>query len=266
MRIRHRLSAAAALGALLAHAAAQAQSGAVPVLVYHRFGATAADSMTIRTSHFEAQLRYLALHGYTVIPLRRLVEHLAGGGDPLPPRAVVITVDDGHQSVWSELRPLVLRYRVPVTLFIYPSAISNAAYALTWQQVRALRASGWFDIESHTFWHPDFRQERRRLAPDAYRKLLRQQLLGSRLRLQQMVGGDVTLLAWPYGIVDQDLMRAAADAGYRAAFTLAAHPATPADAPLALPRYLIGDACTEAAYARLLEQASHPRAPDAPPR
>ncbi|MYN20654.1 polysaccharide deacetylase family protein [Rugamonas sp. FT107W] len=258
MRISRRLCLAAMLAGVLASGAAPAQPApqtAVPVLAYHRFGATVADSMTIRTSTFESQLRYLSTHGYTVIPLRQLVDYLAGKQAALPPRAVVITVDDGHRSVWDEMRPLVLRYRVPVTLFIYPSAISNAPYALTWQQLQALQASGWFDIQSHTLWHPNFKQERRRLTPAAYRQLLRQQLLGSRQRLQQMLGGEVALLAWPYGIVDDELMQAAADAGYSAAFTLAAHAASRADAPLALPRYLISDAYGERAYARLLEQA-----------
>ena len=251
---------ASLLAGLFCHKPAPAQSApqvAVPVPVYHRFGATVADSMTIRTSTFETQLRYLATHGYTVIPLHLLVGYLNGRRASLPPRAVVITVDDGHRSVQQEMLPLVLRYRIPVTLFIYPSAISDASYALTWQELQQMQASGWFDFESPTFWHPNFKQERRRLAPEAYRKLVRQQLLESRRRLRQLVGGDVTLLAWPYGIVDEELMRAAA--GYVAAFTLAAHPAS--RAPLALPRYLIGDTCGASQFAQLLEQVQHPSPP-----
>jgi peptidoglycan/xylan/chitin deacetylase (PgdA/CDA1 family) len=246
------------LSALLWNSPLPAQSApqvAVPVLLYHRFGTTVADSMTIRTSTFEIQLRYLATHGYTVIPLRHLIDYLEGRRASLPPRAVVITVDDGHRSVRQAMLPLVLRYRVPVTLFIYPSAISNAPYALTWQDLKSMKASGWFDIESHTFWHPNFKQEQRRLAPGDYRKLVQYQLVESRRRLQQMVGGDVTLLAWPYGIVDDELMRAATAAGYVAAFTMAAHPASRADPSLALPRYLIGDTCGETQFKRLLEQA-----------
>ena len=38
------------------------------------------------------------------------------------------------------------QYRVPVTLFTYPSAISNARYAMTWAQLRELKATGLFDI------------------------------------------------------------------------------------------------------------------------
>src|SRR5690242_9619856 len=87
-------------------------------------------------------------------------------GESLPD-AVVITVDDGHRSVYSDMLPLVRKYRLPVTLFIYPSAISNASYAMTWAQLEALKETGFFDIQSHTYWHPNFKTERRRLgAPD----------------------------------------------------------------------------------------------------
>jgi peptidoglycan/xylan/chitin deacetylase (PgdA/CDA1 family) len=50
----------------------------------------------------------------------------------------VITVDDGHLSVVREMLPLVREFNVPVTLFIYPSAISNASYALTWEDLRSI--------------------------------------------------------------------------------------------------------------------------------
>jgi hypothetical protein len=48
----------------------------------------------------------------------------------------------GHESVYTQAYPLLKRCHVPVTLFIYPSAISNASYALTWSQLRKGRESG----------------------------------------------------------------------------------------------------------------------------
>src|SRR5512135_1051623 len=122
---------------------------AVPILVYHRVGAVVTDTMTVRTPVFLAQLEYLRANGYTVIPLQRLVAYIAGEAAVLPARSVVITVDDGHKSVFTDMFPLLNRYHIPVTLFIYPSAISNASYAMTWQQLRELRNSGLVDIQSH---------------------------------------------------------------------------------------------------------------------
>jgi hypothetical protein len=52
---------------------------------------------------------------------------------------------------------------IPVSLFIYPSAISNASYELTWKQLKEMHASGLVDIESHTYWHPDLSMEKSHL-------------------------------------------------------------------------------------------------------
>lgn len=227
----------------------------LPILVYHRFGPVAADSMTVRGEAFEAQLRQLEDKGYRVIPLRQLVDHLVHQGPPPPPRAVVLTVDDAHRTVYTELLPVVRRHGIPVTLFIYPSAISNAAYALTWPQLAELRASGLFDIQSHSYWHPHFPREKRTLAPAAYAALADSQLARSKQVLEQKLGGRVDLLAWPFGLHDADLRARAARAGYVAAFTLERRPAREGDDPLALPRYLITDAVDGKAFAAILRRA-----------
>lgn len=223
-----------------------------PVLVYHRFGPSVADSMTVTTAAFAAQLEFLKDHGYTVLPLRQLVARLKGGEQRLAEKAVVITVDDGHRSVYTEMLPLVRRHRIPVTLFIYPSAISNASYALTWRQLEELRQSGLFEIQSHTYWHPNFKQEKRRLSPDAYRDLVRMQLAKPRQILAQRLGVDADLLAWPFGIYDEELLAAAAAAGYVAAFTIERRRPRSADRALALPRYLITDAVGMGEFGQLL--------------
>jgi peptidoglycan/xylan/chitin deacetylase (PgdA/CDA1 family) len=214
----------------------------VPILVYHRFGPRVADSMTVRTQVFESQLKQIEDGGFRVIPLRQLVDHLAGRGPPPPPRSVAITVDDAHRTVYTELLPLARKKRLPVTLFVYPSVISNASYAMTWAQLAELRASGLFDIQSHTYWHPHFFRERRRLEPEAYARFVDWQLAKSKQVLEAKLGGQVDLLAWPFGLHDDELKARAAKAGYVAAFTLERRPARSSDDPLAVPRYLITDA------------------------
>lgn len=244
---------------VLAAATAVASGPLAPILVYHRFGPTAVDSMTVRTAVFAAQLEFLEQNGFVVVPLRRLVERINGGGEPLPDKSVVITVDDGHRSVYTEMLPLVRRYRMPVTLFIYPSAISNASYALTWKQLEELRQTGLFDIEAHTFWHPNFKQERQRLGPEPYRSFVRMQLEKPRQVLAQRLGVRVDLLAWPFGIYDDELMADAAEAGFIAGFTLDRRHASTSDRPLALPRYLMTDAVGLPEFRRLLGNRGEPR-------
>lgn len=219
-------------------AAAEQAQHRIPVLCYHRFGPTVAD-MTVTTPVLIAQLDFLRDHGYTVIPLQTLVDYQLGKGAPPPPKSVVITVDDGHRSVYDVLLPLVKQYRIPVTLFIYPSAISNASYAMTWEQLAELRATGLFTVQSHTYWHPNFKQEKKRLAPQEYEKFVVTQLQRSKAVLEKRLGVTVDQLAWPFGIYDDDLIARAQQAGYVAAFSIDGRQTADGDKRLALPRFLM---------------------------
>jgi peptidoglycan/xylan/chitin deacetylase (PgdA/CDA1 family) len=211
----------------------------VPILVYHRFGPRVADSMTTTTKVFREQLQWLKDHQYTVIPLRTLVNYLQGQGPPPPPKSVVITADDGHKTVYTEMLPIVRQYNIPVTLFIYPSAISNASYAMTWAQLKQLQQTGLFDLQSHTYWHPNFKKDKKKLKPAEFQKELDMQLGKSKAVLEKRFGTKVDLLAWPFGIYDDELERAAAKAGYVAAFSIDRRNANKSEKLLAEPRYLM---------------------------
>jgi peptidoglycan/xylan/chitin deacetylase (PgdA/CDA1 family) len=222
------------------------------ILVYHRFGPTVHDSMTVRTATFRSQLEYLKEHKYPVVPLKTVVNHLLGQGPAPPARAVVITIDDGHASVFSDALPLIREYRVPVTLFIYPSAISNASYGMKWDQLAELSRTGLFDIQSHTYWHPNFKTEKRRLSPDAYRSFVTMQFTKPRTRLQDKLGVDATMLAWPFGIYDDELIATASQSGYVAGFTLDRRTVTPRERLMALPRFLVLDSDSGSKFAAML--------------
>ena len=220
----------------------QAQASVqVPILLYHRFGPVAVDSMTVTTSLFESHLKYLKDNGYRVIPLRELVDYYLGKREAPPPHSVVITADDGHISVYQEMLPLAKRYQSPATLFIYPSAISNAPYAMTWGQLRELKETGIFDLQSHTFWHPNFKKDKKRLTPTEYENLVSMQLRKSKERLEKELNIRVDMLAWPFGIYDDDLIDRAREAGYVATYTMERHPAGTLDRVMALPRYLMAN-------------------------
>jgi peptidoglycan/xylan/chitin deacetylase (PgdA/CDA1 family) len=216
--------------------------GGTPILLYHRFGPEVSDSMTVTTPVFESHLKYLKDNGYTVIPLRQLVDYFLGKGLMPPHRSVVIVVDDGHKSVYTEMLPLVKKYRIPVTLFFYPSAISNASYAMTWEQIKELKKTGLFDFQSHTYWHPNFKKDKKKLSPTEYEKFVDMQLKKSKERLERELGNKVDMLAWPFGIHDEYLAAKAVHAGYIAAFTIERRPASTSDAIMALPRYLMTNA------------------------
>ena len=213
----------------------------IPILVYHRFGPVATELTTIRTETFAQELQWLRDNEVSVLPLLSVVERLRARQAPSDSPAVVLTADDGNKSIYTEMYPLTLRFRVPVTLFVYPSAISNSKSALTWEQISEMTKSGLVDVQSHTYWHPNFNVEKSRLAPAAYEQFVRNQLAESRSRIEIRLGNKVDLLAWPFGIHDRELERLAAQAGYVAAFGIERERVYAGDDMYDLPRFEVTD-------------------------
>lgn len=221
------------------------------ILVYHRFGTAATELTTIRTETFAQQLQWLHDNEIAVLPLHAVVDALKGGHTPGNGPVVVLTADDGHESIYTDMYPLILRYRVPVTLFIYPSAISNSKIALAWAQLSELVASGLVDVQSHTYWHPNFHVEKSRLG-SGYEPFVREQLALSKTRIEEHTGRKVDLLAWPFGIHDDQLERLASESGYVAAFTIDRRRAQPGGDLFALPRFEVTDADRGARFEALV--------------
>jgi peptidoglycan/xylan/chitin deacetylase (PgdA/CDA1 family) len=239
-----------------AKAAPEAVSaGGAPILLYHRFGPVVADSMTVTTPVFESHLKYLHETGYKIIPLRELLGMYFGSRVPADSRCVALVADDAHISVYTTALPLLKKYNAHMTLFVYPSAVSNASYAMTWDQLRELKTTGLFDFQSHTYWHPNFKKERERLAPAEFEKFVHMQFTKSREKLEKELGVKVDLLAWPFGIYDPWLMAKAAEAGYIAAFTIERHALSREDPPMALPRFLLTDKDRGRAFETILNAA-----------
>lgn len=225
----------------------------VPVLCYHRFGVEVEDSMMIKNAAFAEQIEWLKTHGYTVIPLDTAAQYMQGKIKSIPAKSVVITVDDGHKSVYSDMAPIVKKYKIPVTLFIYPSAISNAKYAMTWEQLQELEKTKLFRVESHTYWHPNFKKEKKMLSAKEYAKSVDKQLNGSKKKLEERMGHEIKYLAWVFGIYDDALLVDAKKAGYGAAFTIDRQHASSADNPMALGRYMVVSKHDLKAFERMVD-------------
>ena len=143
-----------------------------------------------------------------------------------------------------------------MTLFIYPSAISNASYALTWTELAEMVKSGLVDVQSHTYWHPDFRVEKARRTPQDYRAFVDFQLERSKSVLERRLGVSVDMLAWPYGIVNPALEAAAKRAGYAFAVAYAGGPGHRGVDLYAIPRIPVPQRAQGKAFAALLREAS----------
>jgi len=219
--------------------AAAAHTTNIPILCYHNLNPTTPGSMNMTPQHFEEQIKWLKDNGYTIIPLKTAVEYLQGKNSSLPEKSVVVTADDGWKSVYTYMLPVVRKYNIPVTLFIYPQTISEGKHALTWAELKELQQTGLFDIQGHTYDHPNFKHAKKSISAANYEKYVKMQLVNSKNILEEKLGGKITLLAWPFGIYDEYLENQAANAGYIMAFSIDARDANKSYRPMAQPRFMI---------------------------
>lgn len=171
----------------------------VPILCYHRFGSSP-NKMTVTPAQFEAQLDWLARNHYRVLRLGELIGFLAGR-EPLPLRSVVITIDDGYESVHRHALPLLRKYGFPATVFIYTDFV-GARDAMGWAQLRELADSGLFDIQAHSKTHRNLVQRTPTETDTEYRLAVDGELRLSRAVLERRLasaGVQVRHFAYPYG-------------------------------------------------------------------
>ncbi|MEA2325950.1 MAG: hypothetical protein QOE68_909, partial [Thermoanaerobaculia bacterium] len=154
------------------------------VLCYHIVESPQDPRMEVSRETFRQQMRYLAMTGYNVIPLRDLYDYVTGKRNSLPKNAIVVTIDDGWRSTYTEVFPEMKRYGFPFTVFVYPNIIGQTARALTWKQVREMSDAG-VDIESHSLTHP-FLTRRRHAELDqrAYSNWLSRELIDSKRMIE----------------------------------------------------------------------------------
>lgn len=134
----------------------------VPILMYHYVSDLPDDAdatridLTISPANFAAHMDYLFYQGYTPISLYQLDDALLTG-KALPPKPVVLTFDDGYSDHYTNVLPVLQRYRFTATFFIITGTADAAdSNHLSWQQIRALADAG-MDVESHTKTHADLR-------------------------------------------------------------------------------------------------------------
>jgi peptidoglycan/xylan/chitin deacetylase (PgdA/CDA1 family) len=193
----------------------------VPILCYHRFAAgngNGGGKMVISAANFAAQLDWLARNDYRVIPLAQLTAFLQGK-QALPKRAVVITIDDGYESVHRVALPLLRKYGFPATLFAYTDFI-GAADALSWAQLQDLAASGLVDVQAHSKSHRNLIERAAGDTDERYRQMLDAETRAPRELLERKLGLPVRAYAYPYGDANQAVLDALARQRYQLGVTV----------------------------------------------
>lgn len=122
------------------------------ILMYHRFSAhTQARRMSANV--FEEHLRYIT-RNFTPQPLREVVDRLRSHRS-FDSRSVVLTVDDGYRDFLECAYPILLRYRVPATIYIVTEFADGGCWlwfdALHWLFSAAAPGRYRFEIDANAF-------------------------------------------------------------------------------------------------------------------
>lgn len=226
----------------------------VPILCYHRFGG-ASSKMSVSPANFAAQLDWLARNDYRVIRLSQLLGFLQGR-EALPKRSVVITMDDGYESVHRYALPLLRKHGFPATLFVYSDFI-GAGDGLSWTQLSELEASGLVDIQAHSKSHRNLIERLPGETDEQYRQSLDAEARVPRELLERRQLGPVRQYAYPFGDANEAVLDALTRQQYQLAVTVTPGGNPFFSMPLMLRRTMIfGDIDLDAFKAKL--QLSRP--------
>ncbi|RVR18242.1 polysaccharide deacetylase family protein, partial [Escherichia coli] len=133
---------------------------------WHNVEDEAADQrfMSVRTSALREQFAWLRENGYQPVSIAQIRE-AHRGGKPLPEKAVVLTFDDGYQSFYTRVFPILQAFQWPAVWAPVGSWVDTPAdeqvkfgdemvdreYFATWQQVREVARSRLVEVASHTW-------------------------------------------------------------------------------------------------------------------
>jgi len=219
----------------------------VPALMYHEIKELDLDAnevqrtWTVSPQGFAEQMAFLDREGWHSITPAQFVSY-AQEGAPLPPKPVMITVDDGYKSVYEVVDPILAETDLRAVLFVIPSHMGYSAY-VTWEMTQELAAAG-HEIGVHTLDHVALRGE----SAD----VLDVQVGEAKRLIEEAIGRGVDAFCYPFGSFDDGVIAALEAHGYTTAFTLNGLPVQPADEPYLLNRLLVRYETTLEEFAEML--------------
>lgn len=234
---------------------------------------TLPDAFAIDTKALTNMFSWLQSNGYHPVTLAQ-IDEARRGGKPLPKRPILLTFDDGYESHYSKVFPLLKQFRFPAVfglvtewtnapqgakIKLSDKQIVDRDFFMNWQQIREMQASGLAEFGTHTHdmhhgilanpqgnelpaagTHQYLPKLGRYENDDEYRKRVRDDLQRSKDIIEKNIGAKVQTVVWPYGAHNLMLDQEAANVGLKYMLTLEPGPNTP-DVPLtAIRRSLMG--------------------------
>jgi peptidoglycan/xylan/chitin deacetylase (PgdA/CDA1 family) len=231
----------------------------VPILLYHRIiSKSAAEQGAIPDEEmiwvcydtvFARQMAYLHEAGYTTLDFDDYVK-VRSGQAPLPPRPVIITLDDGYSSSYTYAYPALKKHGQKATVFVAPEPdehtrrlVEGVDGFLNAAQMREMAEHG-VAIQSHTLTHC--------ILTVLDDETVLHELSESRRRLAEITGRPVDHLAVPRAGYSRRIKRLVKKTGYQTACCNNKGSANMRSDPLALPRIVIERDMSVEDFARCL--------------
>ena len=205
---------------------------------------------TISAQTLIKHFNWLKENGYNVISWQQVIDAENGKGT-LPDNAVLLSFDDGYETMYNVVFPLLKAYNypavfAPVTGWLDTPANQKIAYAdkmldrsvfATWAQVKEMEQSGLVEVASHTHnlhnginANPSGGQLPSVIAPeykngkyeteDAYKNRLKSDFARTVQTLVNHIGKKPRVMVWPYGQFNDVAVQLARQAGMPHYFSL----------------------------------------------
>lgn len=205
---------------------------------------------TISAQTLIKHFNWLKENGYNVISWQQVIDAENGKGT-LPDNAVLLSFDDGYETMYNVVFPLLKAYNypavfAPVTGWLDTPANQKITYAdkmldrsvfATWAQVKEMEQSGLVEVASHTHnlhnginANPSGGQLPSVIAPeykngkyeteDAYKNRLKSDFTRSVQTLVNHIGKKPRVMVWPYGQFNDVAVQLARQAGMPHYFSL----------------------------------------------
>ena len=151
---------------------------------------------------FQRAIGKLHDFGYQTLNLLETWKGLRQGTE-FPKRALIITFDDGYETVYKEAFPVLQRYGMSATVFLtvgdqktgngrLPSLEGRSM--LSWSEIREMQR-GRIDFGAHTLTHPDLTRLSTQLA--------KSEICDSKMIIEDMLSAQVDTFAYPFGRYDE---------------------------------------------------------------
>ncbi|HET8598153.1 MAG TPA: poly-beta-1,6-N-acetyl-D-glucosamine N-deacetylase PgaB [Castellaniella sp.] len=237
--------------------------------------------LAVRTDLLVAQLQWLRDNGYQAVSVDQVLA-AGGGGAPLPPKAVLLSFDDGYSSFYTRVLPILKAMKwpavwAPVGRWIDTPSDQPVRFGkvevprerfATWDQVRQAARSGLVEIGAHTddlhegiLANPQGNEEpaatthrydprtRTYESDAAYRARITEDVRRVSRKIRQATGKAPRVWVWPYGAANGEALDILRRQGYRMALTLDDGLGNP-DHPMSMPRMLVSNSPNMAEFAR----------------